>query len=189
MLATAIDRFTDQGYDYIGMDHFALHDDALAVAKREGRLHRNFQGYTTRPDCDLLGLGVSAIAKVGATFAQNAKTLEEYYAAIEAGRFATQRGYALDADDSMRRDVIMALMCQGRCAFAAIEGKHGVAFASTFAAELADLRALVDMGWVRLAPDAIEVTPLGWYFVRSVSSVFDAHLRRAQSRQGYSRMV
>ena len=189
MLATAIDRFTDQGYDYIGMDHFALHDDALAVAKREGRLHRNFQGYTTRPDCDLLGLGVSAIAKVGATFAQNAKTLDEYYAAIEAGHFATQRGYALDADDLLRRDVIMALMCQGRCEFAAIEGKHGVAFASTFAAELADLRALVDMGWARLEPDAIAVTPLGWYFVRSVSSVFDAHLRRAKSHQGYSRMV
>jgi oxygen-independent coproporphyrinogen-3 oxidase len=189
MLATAIERFTGQGYDYIGMDHFALHDDALAAAKREGRLHRNFQGYTTRPDCDLLGLGVSAIAKVGATFAQNAKTLDEYYAAIEAGQFATQRGYALDADDLLRRDVIMALMCQGRCEFAAIESRHGVSFASTFAAELSDLGPLVEMGWVRLGPDAIEVTPLGWYFVRSVSSVFDAHLRRARSRQGYSRMV
>ncbi|MFO1220995.1 MAG: oxygen-independent coproporphyrinogen III oxidase [Burkholderiaceae bacterium] len=189
MLATAIDRFTAQGYDYIGMDHFALHDDALAVAKRERRLHRNFQGYTTRPDCDLLGLGVSAIAKVGTTFGQNAKTIEEYYDAIEAGRFATQRGYALDADDLLRRDVILALMCQGRCEFAPIERRHGIEFAKTFAAELADLRPLAEMGWVTVEPAAVQVTPLGWYFVRSVSSVFDAHLRRAQSRQGYSRMV
>jgi len=189
MLATAIDRFTAQGYDYIGMDHFALRDDSLAVAKREGRLHRNFQGYTTRPDCDLLGLGVSAIAKVGPTYGQNAKTLDEYYAAIEAGRFSTQRGYALTADDLMRRDVIMALMCQGRVEFAAIEAAHGVEFAGTFAAELDDLHSLVDMQWVQIEPRAIQVTALGWYFVRSVASVFDAHLRRDQSRRGYSRMV
>jgi oxygen-independent coproporphyrinogen-3 oxidase len=189
MLATAIDRFTAQGYDYIGMDHFALRDDSLAVAKREGRLHRNFQGYTTRPDCDLLGLGVSAIAKVGPTYGQNAKTLDEYYAAIEAGRFSTQRGYALTADDLMRRDVIMALMCQGRVEFAAIEAAHGVEFADTFATELGDLRSLVDMQWVQIEPRAIQVTALGWYFVRSVAAVFDAHLRRDQSRRGYSRMV
>jgi oxygen-independent coproporphyrinogen-3 oxidase len=189
MLATAIDRFTAQGYDYIGMDHFALRDDALAVAKREGRLHRNFQGYTTRPDCDLLGLGVSSIARVGPTYGQNAKTLDEYYSAIDAGRFATQRGYALTADDTLRRDVIMALMCQGRVEFAAIEAAHAIDFAGTFAAELDELRGLVDMDWVRLEPGAVQVTALGWYFVRSVASVFDAHLRRDQSRRGYSRMV
>jgi oxygen-independent coproporphyrinogen III oxidase len=189
MLATAIERFTGAGYDYIGMDHFALHDDALAVARREGRLHRNFQGYTTRPDCDLIGLGVSAIAKIGTTFGQNAKTLDEYYVAIESGRFATQRGYALDADDVLRRDVILALMCQGRVEFAPIESRHGVDFATTFASELNDLQPLVEMGWVRMEPRAVQVTPLGWYFVRSVSSVFDAHLRRDQSRRGYSRMV
>ena len=189
MLATAIDRFTAQGYDYVGMDHFALHDDSLAVAKREGRLHRNFQGYTTRPDCDLLGLGVSAIAKVGPTFGQNAKTLDEYYAAIEAGRFATQRGYSLDNDDQLRRDVIMALMCQGRVEFNTIESKFGIRFESTFATELADLAGLVEMEWVRIEPRAVQVTALGWYFVRSVSSVFDAHLRRDQSRRAYSRMV
>jgi len=189
MLATAIDRFTALGYDYVGMDHFALHDDSLAVARREGRLHRNFQGYTTRPDCDLLGLGVSAIAKVGPTFGQNAKTLDEYYAAIEAGHFATQRGYSLDDDDRLRRDVIMALMCQGRVEFDAIEAKFGIDFATTFATELADLAALVEMDWVRIEPRAVQVTALGWYFVRSVSSVFDAHLRRDQSRRAYSRMV
>jgi oxygen-independent coproporphyrinogen-3 oxidase len=189
MLATAINCFTAQGYDYIGMDHFALHDDSLAVARREGRLHRNFQGYTTRPDCDLLGLGVSAIARVGPTYGQNAKTLDEYYEAIDAGRFATQRGFALTADDLLRRDVIMALMCQGRVEFAAIEAAHAIDFATTFAAELDELRGLVEMDWVRLEPRAVQVTPLGWYFVRSVASVFDAHLRRDQSRRGYSRMV
>jgi len=189
MLATAIERFTAQGYDYIGMDHFALRDDALAVAKREGRLHRNFQGYTTRPDCDLLGLGVSSIARVGPTYGQNAKTLDEYYEAIDAGRFATQRGFALSADDLLRRDVIMALMCQGRVEFGAIEAAHSIDFASTFAAELDELRSLVEMDWVSLEPRAVQVTALGWYFVRSVASVFDAYLRRDQSRRGYSRMV
>jgi oxygen-independent coproporphyrinogen III oxidase len=189
MLATAIEQFTSRGYDYIGMDHFALRDDALAVAKRQGRLHRNFQGYTTRPDCDLLGLGVSSIARVGPTFSQNAKTLDEYYAAIEAGQFATQRGYALSTDDRLRRDVIMALMCQGRVDFVPIEAAHGIEFAVAFASELGELQPLVGLGWVRLEPHAVQVTPLGWYFVRSVASVFDAHLKRDAARREYARMV
>ena len=120
---------------------------------------------------------------------QNVKTLDEYYAAIEAGRFATQRGYSLDDDDRLRREVIMALMCQGRVEFDAIESRFGIDFAATFATELAELAALVEMDWVRIEPRAVQVTPLGWYFVRSVSSVFDAHLRRDQSRRAYSRMV
>lgn len=189
MLATAIERFTAQGYDYIGMDHFALHDDALARAKRERRLFRNFQGYTTRAGGDLLGLGVSAIGKIGSTYSQNVKGLALYYDAIEAGRYATERGFVLGADDLLRRDVIMALMCQGRVEFDAVRRAHGVDFATVFAAELQELAPLAEMGWVKLEPGAVQVTALGWYFVRSVASVFDAYLRgNPGARQGYSRI-
>ena len=113
MLGGALDGLTGRGYDYIGMDHFALPTDALAVAKRQGRLHRNFQGYSTQPDCDLIGLGVSSIGRMGATYSQNAKTLPEYYDALRQGLFPTVRGLALTRDDLLRRAVIMALMCQG----------------------------------------------------------------------------
>ena len=131
MLATAIDGFLGHGYCYIGMDHFALPDDSLAVAKRQGRLHRNFQGYSTRPDCDLVGLGVSAISRVGPTYSQNAKTLPEYYDALRQGHLPVVRGLALSRDDLVRRAVIMALMCQGWVDFEAIEigplDRHGAA--------------------------------------------------------------
>jgi oxygen-independent coproporphyrinogen-3 oxidase len=114
MLGGAIAGFIGRGYQYIGMDHFALPNDSLAVAKRQGRLHRNFQGYSTQPDCDLVGLGVSAIGRVGASYYQNAKTLPEYYDALRQGQLPVQRGIALNRDDLVRRAVIMALMCQGR---------------------------------------------------------------------------
>ncbi|WP_046239794.1 oxygen-independent coproporphyrinogen III oxidase, partial [Delftia tsuruhatensis] len=121
MLSRSIAAFMDGGYVYVGMDHFALPEDALAVAKRQGRLHRNFQGYSTQPDCDLIALGVSAIGKVGASYSQNAKTLEEYYDAIDAGHLPVVRGLALSRDDLVRRAVIMAIMCQGAVLFEPME--------------------------------------------------------------------
>ena len=112
MLSQSLDAFNEAGYVYVGMDHFALPNDALAVAKRQGRLHRNFQGYSTQPDCDLIALGVSAIGRVGATYSQNAKTLDEYYDALDQGRLPIVRGMALTRDDLVRRTAIMALMCR-----------------------------------------------------------------------------
>lgn len=112
MLASAMRRLMEAGYVYIGMDHFALPDDAQAVAKRQGRLHRNFQGYSTQPDCDLIALGVSSIGRVGATYSQNAKTLEEYADFLEQGRLPIVKGLALSRDDLARRAIIMALMCR-----------------------------------------------------------------------------
>jgi oxygen-independent coproporphyrinogen-3 oxidase len=189
MLGTAIETFTANDYDYIGMDHFARHGDSLARARREGRLFRNFQGYTTRAGGDLLGLGVSAIGKIGDTYSQNVKGLALYYEAIDAGRLAIERGCALTPDDLLRRDVIMALMCQGRVAFDAIERTHRVRFADVFATELRDLQPLAEMGWVGVQPDAIEVSAIGWYFVRSIAAMFDAHLRRSPaSRALYSKV-
>ncbi|HYG42958.1 MAG TPA: oxygen-independent coproporphyrinogen III oxidase [Bordetella sp.] len=189
LLGSAIARFLQAGYDYIGMDHFALHDDALARARREGRLHRNFQGYSTEPDCDLVALGVSAIGRVGTTYSQNAKTLDDYYARIEQGEFAVERGLAMSPDDLLRRDVIMAIMCQGRLEFGTIEQMHGIDFDGYFSAELAALQDLAGMGLVRCEPGALQVTELGWYFVRAVAMVFDRHLRERRTQAQYSRIV
>lgn len=193
MLRAAISGFQGLGYTHIGMDHFALPGDPLAVAKREGLLHRNFQGYSTQADCDLIGLGVSAIGKIGSCYSQNDKTLSSYYAAIGRGEFATVRGLELDPEDLLRRDVIMALMCQGRVAFGDIERRHSVRVRTCFASELERLRPLEAQGLVELQPDAIQVTPLGWYFVRAVAMVFDRHLPVEAHREshflGYSRVV
>jgi oxygen-independent coproporphyrinogen-3 oxidase len=189
MLQSAIEGFLGHGYRYIGMDHFALPDDALAQAQVRGKLHRNFQGYTTQPDSDLIGLGVSAIGGVGASYAQNAKTLPEYYEAMKQGRFAVVRGVALDAEDLLRRDVVMAVMCQGRVDFAAIEARHSVDFASHFASGLARLARYAEMGLVRVLPGAVEVTPTGWYFVRVVAMAFDAALATEVPRERFSRVI
>jgi oxygen-independent coproporphyrinogen-3 oxidase len=189
MLAQAIEGFGAAGYDYIGMDHFALPDDPLAVAKRQGRLHRNFQGYGTQPDGDLIGLGVSAIGRVGATYSQNAKTLAEYHDAIAQGQFAVVRGLALTRDDLLRRAVIMGLMCQGRIEFESIALAHLVDFRKVFATELAALAPLQAQGLVRVEPDAIEVTTLGWYFVRGIAMVFDRHLQADLARSHYSNLI
>ena len=158
MLSEAIAGFVGQGYQYIGMDHFALPGDSLAAAKRQGRLHRNFQGYSTQPDCDLIGLGVSSIGRVGATYSQNAKTLDEYYDAVNHGEFPVVRGLALTREDLLRRAVIMAIMCQGRLEFESIELAHLIDFRKHFAAELEQLRAVEASGLVELEPSAIQVT-------------------------------
>ncbi|OYT98392.1 MAG: oxygen-independent coproporphyrinogen III oxidase [Burkholderiales bacterium PBB1] len=193
MLRAAISGFQGLGYTHIGMDHFALPGDPLAVARREGRLHRNFQGYSTQADCDLIGLGVSAIGKIGRCYSQNDKTLSAYYDAIGQSRFASVRGLELSDDDLLCREVIMALMCQGRLDFDAVERAHPVRVREYFAAELERLRPLQAQGLVALEPTAIEVTPLGWYFVRAIAMVFDRHLaseaRRDPALPGYSRVV
>jgi oxygen-independent coproporphyrinogen-3 oxidase len=189
MLGDAIAGFLGHGYTYIGMDHFALPDDALAVAKRQGRLHRNFQGYSTQPDCDLVALGVSAIGRVGATYSQNHKTLDEYYDALHQGRLPVARGLALTRDDLLRRAVIMALMCQGRVEYESIELAHLVDFHEYFGTELQRLQPLVELGLVDVGPEAIEVTATGWFFIRAVAMVFDKHLQAAQLRERFSRII
>jgi oxygen-independent coproporphyrinogen-3 oxidase len=171
------------------MDHFALPGDSLSVAKRQGRLHRNFQGYSTHADCDLTGLGVSAIGRMGATYSQNAKTLEEYYDAIRQGQFPVVRGLSLTRDDLVRRAVIMALMCQGRLEFESIELAHLVRMREYFKPEFEALAELETLGLVEVGEDAVQVTAVGWYFVRAVAMVFDRHLRADQVRERFSRII
>jgi oxygen-independent coproporphyrinogen-3 oxidase len=189
MLGTAIGGFLDKGYDYIGMDHFALPTDALAIAKQQGRLHRNFQGYSTQPDCDLIGLGVSAIGEMGGCYSQNAKTLPEYYEALAEGRLPVARGLKPGGDDRLRRQVIMSLMCQGSLDFAAIARQHGIDVQRYFSGELAQLRDLATKGLVELTAGGVTVTRTGWFFVRAVAMVFDRHLQSARDRERFSRIV
>ncbi|MDI1270663.1 MAG: oxygen-independent coproporphyrinogen III oxidase [Polaromonas sp.] len=189
MLTQSLAAFMAAGYVYIGMDHFALPNDALAVAKRQGRLHRNFQGYSTQPDCDLIGLGVSAIGRIGATYSQNAKTMEEYCDHLDQGRLPVVRGLALNRDDLARRAVIMALMCQGQVLFESIELAWLLDFRSYFAAELEQLRDLADAGLVLLDESGIQVTAQGWFFVRAVAMVFDRYLQADRNRARFSRII
>ncbi|KAB2902223.1 MAG: oxygen-independent coproporphyrinogen III oxidase [Burkholderiaceae bacterium] len=189
MLARSLDAFMEAGYVYVGMDHFALPDDALAVAKRQGRLHRNFQGYSTQPDCDLIGLGVSAIGRVGATYSQNAKPLDEYYDFIDQGRLPVVRGLALTRDDLVRRAVIMALMCQGEVLFEPMEQAWLIDFRRYFEPEMELLREMADQGLVSLSDEGIEVTSMGWFFVRGVAMVFDRYLQADRNRARFSRII
>ncbi|MFT3814701.1 MAG: oxygen-independent coproporphyrinogen III oxidase [Acidovorax sp.] len=189
MLAQAVDALQAGGYTYIGMDHFALPHDALAVAKRQGRLHRNFQGYSTHPDCDLLALGVSAIGRIGATYSQNAKTLDEYCDLIDHGQIPVVRGLALSRDDLIRRAIIMALMCQGSVAIESIEQAWLIDFREYFAPELELLRPLEAQGLVRVGGEEIAVTDLGWYFVRGIAMVFDRYLQADRNRARFSKII
>jgi oxygen-independent coproporphyrinogen-3 oxidase len=187
MLSRAIATLSDAGYVYIGMDHFALPDDPLAVAKRQGRLQRDFQGYSTQPQGDLVALGVSAIGRIGASYSQNAKTLDTYYDLLGQGRLPVVRGLALSRDDVLRRAVIMAVMCRGRVVFDAIGEAHRIDFRHYFAAEFAALGPLAAQGLVRVSDHDIEVTAQGWFVVRAIAMVFDRYCRENRTR--FSRVV
>ena len=189
MLSRSLEVLTDAGYVYIGMDHFALPGDALAVAKRQGRLHRNFQGYSTQADCDLIALGVSSIGRMGATYSQNAKTMEEYCDLLDQGHFPVVRGLALTRDDLIRRSVIMALMCQGHLQFEAINLAWLIDFKTIFAKELEQLQAMQEQGLVQLSDTGIQVTPMGWFFVRGVAMVFDRYVQADRHRTQFSKII
>jgi oxygen-independent coproporphyrinogen-3 oxidase len=189
MLSRSLEAFDAAGYVYVGMDHFALPGDALAVARRQGRLHRNFQGYSTQPDCDLIALGVSAIGRIGATYSQNAKTLEDYYDRLDQGRLPVVRGLALSRDDLIRRSVIMALMCQGELQFESLELAFLIDFKTYFAAELQALSVLQAQGLVQVGGAAITVTAQGWFFVRAVAMVFDRYLQADRNRTRFSKII
>jgi oxygen-independent coproporphyrinogen-3 oxidase len=189
ILTLAIGRLTEAGYVYIGMDHFARPGDELAVAQSQGRLQRNFQGYSTYPDSDMLGFGISAIGKVGPTYYQNLKSLDEYYAALDAGRLPVLRGLELNPDDLVRRAVIQALMCHFAVSIESIEISHLVEFRSYFAQELEELKILEQDGLVEVRPDWIAVTPRGRLLVRAVGAVFDRYLRHQRQRATYSKVI
>jgi len=188
IMTLAIGRLTRAGYLYIGMDHFARPSDDLAQAQALGQLKRSFQGYSTHL-ADIVGLGVSAIGQLGPTYYQNAKSLEGYYAALDAGRLPVARGIELTPDDLVRRAVIQALTCHFRLSIESIELAYLVDFRTYFAAELADLRRLARDGLVELDADWITVTPRGRLLVRAICMVFDRYLREREARAAYSKVI
>lgn len=189
LLTMAIARLEAAGYVYVGMDHFARPDDELVVAQRTGRLTRDFQGYSAGGDCDVIGLGVSAIGRVGPSHAQNMKTLDAYYAALDAGELPTLRGLELSNDDLARRAVIQALACRFIVSKESISIAYLIDFDRYFAPELEALEALAEDGLVEVDREWINVTPRGRLLVRRVCMVFDRYLRSSEQRAQYSRVV
>lgn len=189
IMQLAVERLTAAGYAYIGMDHFAKPDDELAVAQRNGTLHRNFQGYTTHADCDLVGLGVSAISSVAECYSQNAKTLEEYYQALGNGHLPVVKGLTLDEDDIIRRHVIQQLTCHFALDFHQMERCFDIDCADYFAPELDRLQNMALDGLVVLTPDGIQVTPRGRFLIRNICMVFDTSLNRQAAPQRFSRVI
>jgi oxygen-independent coproporphyrinogen III oxidase len=189
MLSEAIQQLIQAGYVYIGMDHFALPEDALAIAKQQGRLHRNFQGYSTMADQDILAMGVSAIGKMGASYSQNAKTLEEYYDFIDQSQLPVVRGLALSRDDLIRRAVIMAIMCHGELSYESIELSYMIDFREYFKSELQQLAEKEKQGLVAPESDGLKVTEMGWFFIRAIAMVFDRYLQHDANRARFSKIL
>jgi len=189
LLGRAVERLTAAGYIYIGMDHFALPGDGLAVAQRQGRLHRSFQGYSSCADSDLAGLGVSAIGAIGPTYSQNHRVLPDYYECLDRGELPIMRGVELSADDVVRRAVIQALMCHFVLSKESVETSHLIDFDRYFVAELEDLREFEQGGLVTIEDGWLTVTPKGRFLIRNVCMVFDRYLRHEREVRRYSRVI
>jgi len=177
----------DAGYVYIGMDHFAKPDDELAIAQREGHLYRNFQGYSTHSDCDLIGLGITSIGRVGDAYIQNVKTLDEYEAIISQGQLPVFKGVDLDEDDKLRRAVITQLICHFELEFSKIERQFDIVFADYFATELTNLEMMQSDGLLLLSEKGIKVQTAGRLLIRNICMVFDKYL--AQKQQQFSKVI
>lgn len=189
LLGLAVEKLAEAGYRYIGMDHFALPEDDLAQAQQRGGLHRNFMGYTTHAQTDLVGLGVSAISHVGDSFCQNHRDLPQWEAAIDAGRLPVWRGLMLEADDVLRADVIQRLMCQGEIDYEAVERSHGIVFRDYFREAIDALAPLVQDGLAQILPDRIQVTSRGRALLRIMAMRFDRYLAKPEHAGRYSRAI
>ncbi len=189
ILEHSIERLLDAGYVFIGMDHFSKPGDELTIAQRQGKLYRNFQGYSTHADAELFGLGVTSIGYVQGSFFQNIKALDEYYAHLDAGEFPILRGYALTDEDHLRRFVIMRLMCDFALDFSRVEREFGISFAEHFAAELEDLATMAADGLLRLDATGLTVLPAGRLLIRNIAMVFDEHLRKKQQEVKFSKVI
>ena len=189
ILQSTIARLGEAGYVFIGMDHFARPDDELAVAQRAGTLYRNFQGYSTHADCDLIGLGVTSIGKVDNTYGQNRRELDEYYRDIDAGRLAIFRGLELNRDDLIRRDVITRLICHFQLSMAAVEAAWDIRFEDYFADSLARLQVMADDGLLQIEDRSIRILPRGRLLVRNICMAFDAYLAKKTGPVGFSKVI
>ena len=189
ILEHSINKLLDSGYVFIGMDHFAKPSDELTIAQREGKLYRNFQGYSTQADCDLIGLGVTSIGYVGGAFFQNHREMEPYTKSINEGDFAVFRGYVLSDEDHLRRQVIMRLMCDFSLTFSSFEAPFGINFREHFADALADLAEMASDGLVEMHNDGLTVLPAGRLLIRNIAMTFDEYLRKKQQQTSFSKVI
>jgi oxygen-independent coproporphyrinogen-3 oxidase len=189
LLQLAIETLTTAGYVYIGMDHFALPDDELAQAQARGGLHRNFMGYTTHADSDLIGLGVSAISHIGESYSQNPRDLPGWQTALDEGRLPVFRGMFLSGDDQLRADLIQRLMCQGEIPVSALERRYGIEFSRYFADDLERLQPLQADGLVTIGPERIQVTARGRLLLRNIAMCFDHYLQQPMERPRFSKAI
>jgi len=188
ILELTMERFAQNGYVYIGMDHFAKPGDELAIAQNSNTLYRNFQGYSTHADCDLIAMGITSINQIGNTYSQNVKTLDEYYRCIDAGEFPIYRGINLDTDDILRREVITQLICHFNLDTAIIEDKFNIKFSEYFATELLQFESMKQDGLVRLEQNKIHVLSAGRLLIRNICMIFDRYLRESNT-QKYSKVI
>jgi oxygen-independent coproporphyrinogen-3 oxidase len=189
ILQSTVEFLTAADYIYIGMDHFARPNDELAMAQNQGTLHRNFQGYSTHADCDLIGMGVTAIGMVCENYTQNVRDLEQYYAITDAGRLPLERGVELEPDDLLRREIITQLICNFSLDIKALEKKWRFTFKQQFSAELEDLQQMQSDGLLTISHDAIRVLPTGRLLVRNICMVFDRYLRNNRNKARFSKVI
>ncbi|MEN8178062.1 MAG: oxygen-independent coproporphyrinogen III oxidase [Pseudomonadota bacterium] len=189
ILQMTIDKLSAAGYVYVGMDHFAKPDDELVIAQNNGTLYRNFQGYSTHADCDLLGLGSTSIGMVGPSYAQNMRSLDEYYARIDNNQLAVFRGIELSRDDQIRRDVITKLICHFALTFSDIERHWDISFADYFSKELQKLQNMMADGLLTMDNETIRVEPKGRLLIRNICMQFDAYLKSKESASSFSKVI
>ncbi|MCG7200277.1 oxygen-independent coproporphyrinogen III oxidase [Marinobacter pelagius] len=189
ILEMTVERLQGAGYVYLGMDHFALPDDELTLAKSSGQLQRNFQGYSTYADTDLIGIGMTSIGRIHHSFSQNMREEDDYFKAIDSGALAIARGYRLSLDDQIRRDVIQALMCQNEVVYETISQRYGIDFFDYFCKEMRQLAGMAIDSLVVINPHRITVTPTGQLLLRNIAMVFDAYLDPSESQRQFSRVI
>ena len=189
ILENTINQLVNAGYQYIGMDHFAKPEDELAILQNNGKLHRNFQGYTTQEDCDLLGLGVSAISQIGNCYAQNQKDIKQYYGNLDAQTTALWKGVSLNQDDFIRRQVIKQLICHFELDFATIEQQWSLDFEQYFVEDLQLLQTFINDKLVDYNDRTLKITPKGELLIRNICMCFDVYLRDRARQQQFSRVI
>ena len=189
ILKLVIDVLTDAGYVYIGMDHFAKYDDELAVAQRNGTLCRNFQGYSTHSECDIIGMGVSAISKIGSSYTQNTTLVDEYEKSLSAGKIPVTRGITLDYDDKLRGYVINQLICYFQLDIIELAEQQGINFEDYFSNEIQLLKRMEKDGLITINTQFLKVEPAGRLLIRNICMIFDKYIRHNQNGRQYSRLI
>ncbi len=184
-----MEKLTQAGYVYIGMDHFAKPDDELTIAQKNGKLYRNFQGYATHADCDLVGIGITSIGTIANSFAQNVRTMDEYYEKIDNNELAIFRGVEIDTDDLIRREAIMQLICHFKLDFKPLEARFNIQFKDYFATELERYNTMVDDGLITMDEHSIEVTARGRLLIRNICMVFDRYIKPDEKTQRFSKLI